>query len=511
MSRPDALTVEALLREQSARQPDAVSILGLEAPPLTAAGLTALIDRTRLALRALGFGARDRLGLVLANGPEAATGFLAIAASGACAPLNPAYTQAELEFALADIGASALVVPEGRFPAAEAAAGALRLPLVRLHAVEGAPAGVFQLGTGQQAPTPTQPDALRGPDDVALLLHTSGTTSRPKLVPLRQRHLATSAVAIAEALGLGPADRCLNVMPLFHVHGLVGALLSSLSAGASVICTPGFHALRFSSWLDDHAPTWFTAVPTMHQAILARLARRPPEAHTLRFVRSCSAPLPPRVHRDLEACFRVPVVEAYGMTEAAHQIACNPLPPGQRRPGSVGLPTGTSVAIMDDGGRLLPPGETGEIVIRGPAVTDGYERNEEANASAFVDGWFRTGDQGWLGADGYVHLAGRLKEIINRGGEKISPVEVDGALADHPAVRFAVAFALPHDTLGEDIAAAVVLAEGETVGESELRAFVRERLAAFKVPSRILFVGEIPKGPTGKLQRIGLASALGLS
>jgi acyl-CoA synthetase (AMP-forming)/AMP-acid ligase II len=213
---------------------------------------------------------------------------------------------------------------------------------------------------------------------------------------------------------------------------------------------------------------------------------------------------------ELEKVFSVPVVEAYGMTEAAHQIACNPLPPGTRKPGSVGLAAGPDVTIMDDAGAILPPGATGEIVIRGPNVTPGYQNNPDANASAFTHGWFRTGDQGFIDDENYVHLTGRLKEIINRGGEKISPREVDDVLMEHPAVAQAVTFAIPHDKLGEDVAAAIVLGENMTADEHEIRKFVAERLVSAKVPRKVLFLDEIPKGPTGKLQRIGLAEKLGL-
>ena len=213
----------------------------------------------------------------------------------------------------------------------------------------------------------------------------------------------------------------------------------------------------------------------------------------------------------LESAFDVPVIEAYGMTEAAHQIAINPLPPGRRKPGSVGLATGPEVAIMDPVGRLLPAGRTGEIVIRGTTVTRGYEDNPEANHSAFIEGWFRTGDEGSLDEDGYLHLTGRIKEIINRGGEKISPREVDEVLLDHPAVAQAVAFSIPDPQLGEEIAAAVVLRTGAAASEKQLQEFAAGRLADFKVPRRVLFVPEIPKGPTGKMQRIGLAQALGVN
>ena len=278
-----------------------------------------------------------------------------------------------------------------------------------------------------------------------------------------------------------------------------------------MFCTPGFNALKFFAALEEAKPTWYTAVPTMHQAILTRAGAHKDviARHPLRFIRSSSSSLPPQVIAELEAVFHAPVIEAYGMTEAAHQMASNPLR-GVRKPGSVGLAAGQEVAIMDADGRLLGRGEIGEIVIRGDNVTAGYENNPAANAEAFVDGWFRTGDQGVIDVDGYVSLTGRLKEIINRGGEKISPREVDEVLMDHPAVLQVVTFAMPHDKLGEDVAAAVVLREGASATEHELRAFLSQRIAAFKVPQKILFLDEIPKGATGKLQRIGLAQKLGL-
>jgi acyl-CoA synthetase (AMP-forming)/AMP-acid ligase II len=351
------------------------------------------------------------------------------------------------------------------------------------------------------------------PEDIALVLHTSGTTSRPKIVPLSQRNLTTSAANIARGLALTPDDRCLVVMPLFHIHGLIGALLASLSAGASVYCPPGFNALRFFAWLDDSEATWYTAVPTMHQAALGRAERNRDilQRRRLRFIRSSSAPLPPPVMRALEETFGCPVIESYGMTEASHQMASNPLPPAVRKPGTVGLAAGPEVAIMGPDGALLGRGTAGEIVIRGASVTRGYANNPAANAEAFRDGWFRTGDLGVLDAEGYLTINGRLKEIINRGGEKIAPREVDDVLLDHPAVAQAVTFALPHDKLGEDVAAAIVLRENCSASEQELREFVAGRLADFKVPRRIVFLPEIPKGPTGKPQRIGLAQRLGLA
>jgi acyl-CoA synthetase (AMP-forming)/AMP-acid ligase II len=352
-----------------------------------------------------------------------------------------------------------------------------------------------------------------GPDDVALALHTSGTTSRPKLVPLLQRNVLATARHVVETLALGPEDVCLNVMPLFHIHGLMAATLASLAAGGQVSCAPGFDALRFFAWLDEVGPTWYTAVPTMHQAILARAGRNRAilARARLRFVRSSSASLAPQVMAELERIFRAPVIEAYGMTEAAHQMASNPLPPRARRPGSVGVAAGPEIGIMDAAGRLLPAGEVGEVVVRGPNVTPGYEADPEANARAFTRGWFRTGDQGVLDAGGYLRLIGRLKELINRGGEKVSPLEVDEVLLDHPAVQQVVTFAMPHPKLGEEVAAAVVVRDGMAATERELRAFAASRLAGFKVPRRVVIVPEIPKGPTGKPQRIGLAARLGLA
>ncbi|MBE0594643.1 MAG: non-ribosomal peptide synthetase, partial [Gemmatimonadales bacterium] len=347
-------------------------------------------------------------------------------------------------------------------------------------------------------------------DRVALILHTSGTTARPKIVPLSQANLAASARSIARHLALEPTDRGLNVMPLFHIHGLVGSMLASIAAGASIVCTPGFDDERFFEWVARFEPTWYTAVPTIHQAVLARgeAYRRLAPAHRLRFVRSSSASLPPKVLHALETLFDAPVVEAYGMTEASHQMASNPLPPATRKPGTVGVSAGAEITILDAAGSHLPRGATGEIAIRGPGVTAGYEANPQANASAFTDGWFRTGDLGQLDEEGYLRIEGRIKEIVNRGGEKVSPREVDEALLEHEGVAQAAAFAIPHPTLGEDLAAAVVPRPGASLDEDELRGFLFGRLAEFKIPSRLLVLDAIPKGPTGKVQRTSLHKAL---
>ena len=455
-------------------------------------------------VRAAGIGPDDRLALVLPNGPAMAAAFVGLSPWCATAPLNPASKPDEFAFYLEDLDARALIVADGMDSVATEVARSRGIRVLRLRESRAA-GGIHLDGVGEAVV------ASRGDQAIGLILHTSGTTSRPKMVPLSQANLAASARNIAGTLHLGASDRCLNIMPLFHIHGLMAPVLASLAAGGEVVCSPGFDALRFFSWLADTEPTWYSAVPTMHQAILAR-ARRNEEAvreNRLRFIRSSSASLPTTVMASLEKVFDAPVIEAYAMTEAAHQMCSNPLPPAVRKPGTVGPAAGPEVTILDDQGRVLPVGGEGEIAIRGASVTAGYLNNPAANATAFDGGWFRTGDQGVMDDDGYVKVTGRLKEIINRGGEKIAPLQVDEVLLAHAAVAQACTFAVPHARLGEEVAAAVVLVDGADVTDRELRDFVAERLADFKTPRRFAFVDEIPKGPTGKIQRIGLAQALG--
>jgi acyl-CoA synthetase (AMP-forming)/AMP-acid ligase II/thioesterase domain-containing protein len=489
--------------------PLAVALLAPDRPETTYDRLAAHVREAAGWLRATGIEPGDRVALVLENGPEAATGFLAISSAAVCAPLNPSYRAAELEFYLADLRARTVVVGASLDTPARDVARKLGVEVLELEVDAAAPAGVFTLAGVSSSAEVSDP----GPAAEALVLHTSGTTARPKIVPLAHRHLAASARNVGASLGLESSDRCLNVMPLFHIHGLVAGLLASLRAGGSVACTSGFHQLRFFDWLRGLEPTWTTAVPTMYQAVLERAEREPDlvTGHGLRFVRSSSAALPVPVLEGLERVLDVPVVEAYGMTEAAHQMASNPLPPAARKPGSVGRPAGPEIAILDGAGVTLPAGELGEVAIRGENVFGGYEANPGANDAAFTDGWFRTGDEGRLDADGYLVLQGRLKEIINRAGEKVSPLEVDDVLLRHPSVAQAVTFGIPHDRLGEEVAAAVVLRERDGVGERDLQDFVAQTVAPFKVPRRIVVVDEIPKGPTGKLQRIGLAERLELT
>jgi len=516
-ARPDGRRVPRsiyeLVRAQAERTPGSPAIAAPGRRDLTYAQLLECVESCMALLRSANVEGNDRVAVVLPNGPEMAVAFLGVAAYAACAPLNPAYHEAEFARYFADLQPKALIAQAGAGSPAVEAARARGIAVIELSPIPEAEAGIFTLrpagrpAAGSARPAPASP---AGEQDEAIVLHTSGTTSRPKVVPLTQASACASAQNVRAALELTPADRCLNVMPLFHIHGLVAAVLASLAGGGSVVCTAGFDADLFCDGLEATGATWYTAVPTMHQAILSRAAalRGPIEHGSLRFVRSCSSALPPQVMAGLEEAFGVPVVEAYGMTEAAHQIASNPLPPRARKPGSVGIAAGPEVAVMDDAGAPLPPGSRGEIVIRGANVFGGYENNPAANEAAFRDGWFRTGDEGFSDDDGYLYISGRLKEMINRGGEKVSPREVDDVLLEHPAVAQAVTFAVLHPQLGEDVAAAVVLREGASATESQIRTFAAERLAVPKLPRRVLIVDEIPKGPTGKVQRIGLGQRM---
>ena len=508
---PQPLCIPALVAAQAQKTPEALAILAPGRSPLTYGRLHQHVHEVIPSLRTLGIGCHNRVALVLPNGPEMAVACLAISAGATCAPLNPAYGTNDFDFALRAVRANTLLIQERVDSPARAVAHALGVRIVELSPRLDAEAGLFTLAS--QAPPQAAPQEFAQPDDVALVLHTTGTTAQPKGVPLTHTNVCVSAYNTRHALALSARDRCLNVMPLFHAHGLMGALLASLAAGASVVCTPGFMAPNFFDWVAEYRPTWYTAVPTIHQAILARagvhrdiITRCP-----LRFIRSGSAALSPDILTQLETTFQAPVIEYYGMTEAASQIACNPLPPQVRKPGSVGVAAGPEVAVMDESGTFVPAGTTGEIIIRGPNVMPGYDRDPQANYNAFVSGWFRTGDQGFLDPDGYLFITGRLKEIINRGGEKIAPQEVEAVLMQHPAVAQAIAFAVPEVRLGEEVAAVVVLHHGTPATAHALRHFAATRLAAWKVPRQVCIVEEIPRGPSGKLQRLHLAAQLGLT
>ena len=481
----------------------AIQIPG-DGPSVTYSQLRSQVESLAAQLNKLGLGRGDRIAIALPNGLEMMASFLAASTVGTAAPLNPAYRVDEFKFYLEDTGARAIILPPGGGEEARAAAGDA-IPIIEAH-IDGD--GKVQFSAANKA-GPSRGGDEANDDDIALILHTSGTTSRPKRVPLPHRNLMISAHNVAETYQLNPEDVSLCVMPLFHVHGLVASTFATLLTGGTVVVPPKFNPLSFWSTVRDHHASWYSAVPTIHQVLVSRSKQgtKPAGAEQFRFIRSCSASLAPQLMSDMEERFGAPVLEAYGMTEAAHQMASNPLPPGSRKAGSVGQGTGVSIAILNDAGDLLSPGEIGEVSIKGDNVFGGYEGNPKANAEAFTSGWFRTGDQGCLDEQGYLTLTGRIKELINRGGEKISPREIDEALLSHPAVAEAVCFGIPDRTYGEAVAAAVVLQGSAT--SAELIAHCRSSLSDFKCPKVIHIVDSIPRGATGKIQRRNVAASLG--
>ena len=466
---------------------------------VTYGGLIEQVEAVAEQLAALGVRRGDRVASALPNGLANVVCFLAASQAGTAAPLTPGYKEDEFRFFLEDTNAKVLLLPPEGIDEARRAAGDVPIVTVETDASgKVSLAGVSRNGG-------VQPPAL---DDVALVLHTSGSTGRPKRVPLSHANLSISAGNVARTYALSADDVSLCVMPLFHVHGLVASTLATLSTGGTVVVPAKFNPLSFWRVARDQGATWYSAVPTIHQLLLARAdakAGPPPGAERLRFIRSCSAALPPQVMADLESAFGAPVLEAYGMTEAAHQMASNPLPPSARKPGSVGPGTGVGISIMDAEGNHLPKGTQGEVVIQGPNVITGYENNPEANATSFSGGWFRTGDQGFLDENGYLTLVARIKELINRGGEKVSPRESDEVLLAHPAVAEAVCFGVPHPTWGEEVAAAVVVKEPVTA--EQLLAYCKERLSDFRRPKQIHITDTIPRTATGKIQRRVVAQA----
>ncbi|AFZ60930.1 AMP-binding protein [Anabaena cylindrica FACHB-243] len=457
-------------------------------------------------LHSFGLKKGDRIAIAMTNGVPMAITFLASALCGTAAPLNPKYKQEEFAFYYEDTQAKALITLS---ETPEAAIAAVTSDMMLINAKINNN-GTLNFELVKPTSTATINSEPPNADDIAMILHTSGTTSRPKRVPIRHRNLIASANNIISAYSLTSTDITLCLMPLFHIHGLIGCLLATLASGGTLICPHGFNALEFWKLVETYKPTWYSAAPTMHQTILARAIRNQEivKRNPFRFIRSSSASLAPVIIEQMEKTLNSPVLESYSMTEAAHLMTTNPLPPKIRKPGTVGYGFNVDVRIMDDEGNLLNQGSLGEVVVKGANVIDGYENNPDANATAFVNGWFRTGDQGIIDADGYLRLTGRIKELINRGGEKISPLEVDNVLLRHPAVAEALAFAIPHNSLGEEIHAAVVLKL--EVSEKELKQHCSNTLADFKVPKQIHILEALPRGATGKLQRLSMAKLLNI-
>ncbi|MGW1067477.1 non-ribosomal peptide synthetase [Streptomyces aureus] len=496
------LQVETVFDMLASRRASQTSTLLGPDSCVTGQDLFELTLNASAALTKQGVGAGSRIGIVCGTGAETAVALLAAMTLGVCVPINPAMPAAEIGRHLNSMGVDIVVVTGDTASGVEESLADIGSRCLRLD--------VFQDGAAAPEAALKVIGAAPEPDDVCLLLATSGTTSKPKIVPLTQRNLITSARNISRTLLLSPADRGLLVMPLFHIHGLVAGLLAPLYSAGSAYLLPDHQPASILAALEQSGITWYSAVPTIHHAVADLAARSSTLRHGLRFIRSSSAPMPPTLMTRLEDLFQVPVVEAYGMTEASHQMASNSLT-GRRIAGSVGKPAGVKIRVVDSAGNPKSANEIGEIAILGDNVTTGYLDNPEVNAAAFFGNWLRTGDQGFFDDTGYLHLSGRTKEIINRGGEKVFPREVDDVLMQHPAVAQALTFSLSHPRLGEEVGAAIVVNPGIQVDIGELQIFVSNHLAPFKVPRKIVIVPELPKGPTGKPQRIGMEDLIAAS
>ena len=484
-----------------------VALTSENSPPLLYKDLKSFVNKIASQLAGNGISNKDRAAIVLPNGPFMASSFLTLSSYMSAAPLNPSYKTNEYEFYLKDLNPKIVIVEPNSSNEVVGVAKNLNIPVCEMKIKKDDPSGLFNLFDIESE------YQLPEENDEGLVLHTSGTTSRPKIVPLTNKNIYSSAENISKSLNLSEVDHCLNIMPLFHIHGLIAILAASIRSGASICASNGFNALKFLELAKSEKITWYSGVPTMHQAILLRAEKNLELAKNLnlRLIRSSSASLPPAVFEKLNSVFGCSVIEAYGMTEATHQMTSNPLPPKKQKPGFVGIPAGPEVCIMDEKDKILDQGETGEVCIKGDNVTLGYDNNPEANKNSFTNGWFRTGDQGYFDQNGYLKISGRLKEIINKGGEKISPLEVDNVLMDHPLIEQAVCFGYEDKMLGENIAAAIIVKEGKNCSETDVKTYAQEKLAKFKIPKKIFVVNEIPKGATGKLQRNVLAKNFGLN
>ncbi len=482
---------------------DAIAILSPGQTPLTYGRLRKNIVETVKQLNSMGYGKNDRIIVVLPSGPEMAVTFLSIASGFTCVPLNPGFTEHEFKNYLEDIKPKAVLTLADSDSPIIAIAKNIGLPILRILTTPAEGAGLFHIA-GDNGDF-LAPSGFAGPDDIALILLTSGSTYRPKRVPLTHLNLCSSAMDFISSFNLTKNDRCLAIVPLFYINGLCSVLFSSLAVGGSVVCTPGYDQEKFLDWLNEFKPTWYSAVPTIHKVILEQSRTFPaPLASSLRYIRSAGSALPDQVRLDLEHMFNSTVLEGYGMTECP-RISGNPLPPGVRKPGSVGVPgIGVQVAIIGEDGKFLPAGQSGEIVISGPSVMKGYYGEDELNLRSFVNGWFKTGDQGYFDKDGYLFINGRIKELINRGGEMISPIEIENVLASHPNIKEAVVFSMPDEILGEIVAAAIVLRDSINADPDEFRSYIARYISYTKVPYHIFFIDKIPKLPSGKVQRNGI-------
>jgi acyl-CoA synthetase (AMP-forming)/AMP-acid ligase II/acyl carrier protein len=480
------------------------AILAQGRTPLCFAHLYGCVAEIRAQLNRIGIGRGDRVAAALPRGPETAVCFFGVAACATYAPLNPDYSEDEFGRYLARLQPKAVVVRNGDGAAIRNAATQLGIRIVELVAVETGPAGKFELRCDDSG-TCAEPEWATG-EDIALILLTSGSTACPKLVPLKQRHLLAYARVAKAHFALDHRDRNLHTMPMFHGQGLKSALTVPILAGCGVICPSDFDVPSFFANMAELRPTWYSASYTIQQAILNRIHdyHRVASEAKLRFIVSGAGRIDAKVVRGLEVAFGAPVIERYSMSETG-LLACGALPPGIRKAGAIGKPVLNEIRIMGEDGAFLPSDKEGEVVTRGPGVFEGYLDEPEINAATFIAGWFRTGDLGRVDEDGYLTITGRIKELINRGGEKIAPAEVERTIAEHPAVAAVCVFGIPHPTLGEEVVAAVIPVTGAPANDRSIIEFANTRLASFKVPRGIAFIADFPQLATGKIDRKALA------
>lgn len=495
-------TIADAIRINAALRPKQAAIVGTNFPPISYRAMQDEIDGVRASLCAAGFGRTARIAVAIANSAQAARAIVAVTCSAAAVPIDPKLTVSEVERCLLILCPKAVMVLGKADSPARTAAEQRGFPIIEAD---------FQPGLRLAPPTignPVPPDEPR-PDDPAFILHTSGTTAEPNLVPFSHGNMTAVTERLRTWFGLTPQDRCLNVSPVYYSHALTTTVLPPLITGGSVAFPSNPTNVDLDEWFGALSPTWYSAGPTLHLAVLEKAEKRADARtmHALRFMSSAGAPMAREVHERIETTLGIPVLEHYGSSETA-QIASNCIPPGPSKLGTCGRPWPGIAKIVDDDAQPVPVGERGEILVRGPSVMAGYLNAPERNRTIFLDGWYRTGDIGSLDADGFLTLHGREKELINRGGEKISPSEIDQVLMRHPAVAQAAAFGVPHPRLGEDVAAAVVLHPGTSVTPAELREFASGQLASFKIPRRFTVVDQLPKGITGKVQRKRLSEAL---
>jgi oxalate---CoA ligase len=499
-------TIGSVIRAHAELRPEAPAFVGTDFAPLNYGELQRQIDDVRNCLRQAGFDRHARIAVGIVGSADAAWTIAAIACAAEAVPLDPKLTFAEVERCLLTTRPNAVIVLRGISSAALRVAEQHNIPII-----DASPVQRGKLGLKLTAPRigPACPLDEPDPDAPAFILHTSGTTIAPNLVPFSHRNVLASAERVRTWFGLTPQDRCLNVSPVYYSHALTTTVLPPLLTGGSAAFPTNPLNVDLAEWFGALRPTWYSAGPTLHLAVVEKTQLRPDarNEHHLRFISSAGAKIPKEVHDGVESALGVAVLEHYGSSETA-QIASNMPPPGPCKPGTCGIPWPDTIKIVGPDGQQVPVGEQGEILVNRRDVMSGYLNAPELNQLAFIDGWYRTGDIGSLDADGFLSLHARKREMINRGAEKIAPIEIDHALMRHPEVAEAAAYGVPHARLGEDVAAAVVLRRGSKIQPAELREFLSEQLATFKIPRRITIVDRLPKGITGKVQRTRLNGLL---